>query len=524
MAANPAFRFFYVAWAFMECLLFGGLLYGWGSLVFILKRDGVYSGLCEVFENQNRTVVESSISTVRPHALNGSNSIVSYNISTSNSTSITHHHELATKKSGCTEQDNRLVLVFTIGSMLFCAGTAVMGQINFKFGTRVTRLCACAILIIGALLTGFTSQDIPWLIFPGLTLLGIGGIPLLMTNMQFSMLFTKGSSTVVSMLSGAFDASSGVMLIVKLVHEKGVELKWSMLVIAGAHLLTLVNSFLFLPRGFISKPAPKVVVEDATVSEAGVELILKKKQSTEVNGTSQPIEEEVTFHPQADNKEPALPPIMSCILSPVYILHVIWLSILQLRFYYFIGSLNTWLNALLGSKEEVSFYTNVALYAMMCGLFTSPLAGMMYDFNKRFFINSRSVLRRNLMPAVIPLAFTSMLGIVLSILVLFHSVDVLYPSFIFNTIFRSFIYSIGAAYIGVMFPSEYFGMLYGTMIILSGVISLAQYGLVSWAEASGYSVVNYFLIAFMATSLVHPLYQWYACRKAEKEGVIKGED
>nr|KAG5686170.1 hypothetical protein BaRGS_004509 [Batillaria attramentaria] len=241
------------------------------------------------------------------------------------------------------------------------------------------------------------------------------------------MLFTKGSSTVVSMLSGAFDASSGVMLIVKLVHEKGVELKWSMLVIAGAHLLTLVNSFLFLPRGFISKPAPKVVVEDATVSEAGVELILKKKQSTEVNGTS------------------------------------------------------------------LSFYTNVALYAMMCGLFTSPLAGMMYDFNKRFFIT------------VIPLAFTSMLGIVLSILVLFHSVDVLYPSFIFNTIFRSFIYSIGAAYIGVMFPSEYFGMLYGTMIILSGVISLAQYGLVSWAEASGYSV-------------------WYACRKAEKEGVIKGED
>ena len=32
---------------------------------------------------------------------------------------------------------------------------------------------------------------------------------------QFSGLFSKGSSTVVSMLSGSFDASSGVMLIVK---------------------------------------------------------------------------------------------------------------------------------------------------------------------------------------------------------------------------------------------------------------------------------------------------------------------
>ncbi|KAK7456512.1 hypothetical protein BaRGS_00039368, partial [Batillaria attramentaria] len=102
--------------------------------------------------------------------------------------------------------------------------------------------------------------------------------------------------------------------------------------------------------------------------------------------------------------------------------------------------------------------------------------------------DSSSTLLRNLMLAVIPLAFTSMLDIVLSVLVLFHPVDVLYPSFILNTIFRSFIYSIAAAYLGVMFPSEYFGVLYGLMIIFCGIFSLTQYGLVSWAEASGYNV------------------------------------
>lgn len=43
------------------------------------------------------------------------------------------------------------------------------------------------------------------------------------------------------------------------------------------------------------------------------------------------------------------------------------------------------------------------------------------------------------------------------------------------------------------FPSEYFGILYGLMIILSGVVGMAQFGLLSWAEASGYYVVSVFL-------------------------------
>lgn len=511
MAGNPKFRFFYVAWAFAECLLFAGLLYGWGSLVFVLKEDGVYSYICEESIENDTGVTpaliddNSSVVTVLNYAIVPANDSVAKDA-------------VSSGNLNCPERDKKLTLVFTIGSMLFCAGTAAMGQINYKFGTRVTRFCALFCFFAGALMMGFTSQVVPWLIFPGISLLGIGGIPLLVTNMQFSMLFTKGSSTVVSMMSGAFDASSGVMLIVKLVYEKGVALKWSMLAICGAHLLTLINTFFFLPRDFISKPAVMPPSEDATGNEAGVEFIVKKNH-TELNGQA---DDEEVFQPiSADRAHPALPPLLSCVLSPVYILHVIWLTILQLRFYYFIASLNTWLTSLFSSKEEVSFYTNVALYCMMCGLFTSPMAGMMYDFNKRLFIGSRSELRRNLMPAVIPLAFTSLLGIVLSILVLFHSVDVLYPAFILNTFFRSFIYSIGAAYITVMFPSEYFGMLYGLMIILSGVISLAQYGLVTWAEVAGNNTVNIFLIIFMSTSLVHPAYQWYACRKAEKRVEIE---
>ncbi|KAH3812910.1 hypothetical protein DPMN_141353 [Dreissena polymorpha] len=57
--------------------------------------------------------------------------------------------------------------------------------------------------------------DAPWLMFPGLSLMATGGLPLLVTNTQVSNLFLVGSSTVVGLLCGAFDTSSAVMLIVK---------------------------------------------------------------------------------------------------------------------------------------------------------------------------------------------------------------------------------------------------------------------------------------------------------------------
>ena len=46
MAARQKYRYAYVVCAFLEVLLFGGLLFGWASLVFVLKEDGVFSHLC----------------------------------------------------------------------------------------------------------------------------------------------------------------------------------------------------------------------------------------------------------------------------------------------------------------------------------------------------------------------------------------------------------------------------------------------------------------------------------------------
>ena len=108
MSGNPRFRVLYVFWAFLECLLFGGLLFGWGSYVLVLKKDGVFADLCTVLGQEDGDEKE----------------------------------EAEAAEDNCPAQDQRLVLVFAVASGVYCAGAAVFGRINFRFGTRVTRLCS----------------------------------------------------------------------------------------------------------------------------------------------------------------------------------------------------------------------------------------------------------------------------------------------------------------------------------------------------------------------------------------------
>ena len=124
-------------WAFMECLLFGGLLYGWGSVVFVLKDEGVYADLCPTNVNLNMSSINASDSNIVVNVSgNSSNDSPGYSV----------NNETDKADSGkdvlCKPQDSNYALCFTIASALFCAGCAVLGHVNYKYGTRVTRILA----------------------------------------------------------------------------------------------------------------------------------------------------------------------------------------------------------------------------------------------------------------------------------------------------------------------------------------------------------------------------------------------
>ena len=35
-----------VVWGFVECMLFGGTIFGWPSMVYIMVQDGIFSHVC----------------------------------------------------------------------------------------------------------------------------------------------------------------------------------------------------------------------------------------------------------------------------------------------------------------------------------------------------------------------------------------------------------------------------------------------------------------------------------------------
>jgi len=179
---RPWVKYFLAGWAFLECLLFAGILYGWGSLVFIFKSHGIYADLCDR-RNENLTLSNMSNETAAPNhnhtaymkqqlfeGHNNSNIVysiidgISYthswlgldvstnHISTkiSNSTLVSSSQAIGSglKETGarhaspCVAQDSRLALCFTVSSAIFCISCVVMGAVNYRLGTRATRLIA----------------------------------------------------------------------------------------------------------------------------------------------------------------------------------------------------------------------------------------------------------------------------------------------------------------------------------------------------------------------------------------------
>ncbi|KAH9502316.1 hypothetical protein Btru_073438 [Bulinus truncatus] len=408
-----------------------------------------------------------------------------------------HHVENESHKKSCLEMDDRLSLVFTIGTAMFCIGCFIMGQVNYIFGTRISRVIATSLFVIGSLLIAFTSNDVPWLIFPGLSLIGAGGITFLMTNMQISVYFPKLGTLIVGLFCGGFDTSAGMQLLIKIGYENGISRQISYIILACANFATLISTFLFLPKDFIKKPPPKKYAVSADVAEDKIAAVELK------SGLNEESEAQETTEKRS---------IWSCIFSSTYLLHVFWLCILQLRFYFFLGSLNKTLNVMLNDdNHKVSEYTNTLTIVLMCGVVSSPLAGIICDAFKRLYFKRQTDIQRKLMPTVIPLSITTTLCILMSVLTLVEDPGVLVPAYLCLLFFRSFLYTLGAGYIGVMFPSEYFGILYGIVIIAGGIVSMFQYVFFNWAESSGFFQVNLFLLILMITTYIHPMFQWWVC-------------
>uniref|UniRef100_A0A3Q2EIW7 Solute carrier family 43 member 3b n=1 Tax=Cyprinodon variegatus TaxID=28743 RepID=A0A3Q2EIW7_CYPVA len=465
-------RYLTFATGLVECLCFAGAVFGWASLVTVLKADGYFSFLCANATGDNHTQILD-----------------------------------------CSAQDEQFSLIFTIASFMNNFLTLPNGFLFDHFGTTVARLFAIFLYTLGTLMVAFSSPALPYLLFPALPLMAVGGILFLITNMQVGNLFGSHRSTIINLYNGAFDSSSALFLIIKLVHESGVSLHSAFLFLSACSIFHILRTFFLLPRNFIPHPLP----DQYSYGTQCVHIVSHSSMvchfypffcilcsiffSWFINYLSL---SEKTFR--------------ECLLSRFFVCHLLWLSVMQLRHYLFIGTLNPMLQRLTeGDSSLVSQYTNAFAFTQLCAVLCAPWNGLIMDRHRGFsMLLGETEHEADLRASVLSLFLTALQCVLFSLCASTPYLPLQYLTFILQVLNRSFLYGGIAAFISVAFPSRHFGKLYGLAMSLSASFSLLQYpcfALVNGALGGDPLYVNIGLTLLCLLAFIHPLSVYLHCRK-----------
>ncbi|XP_016095535.1 solute carrier family 43 member 3-like [Sinocyclocheilus grahami] len=211
----------------------------------------------------------------------------------------------------------------------------------------------------------------------------------------------------------------------------------------------------------------------------------------------------------------------SCFLSWFFLWHLIWLSVMQLRHYFFIGTLNPMLNRLANQDPDiVSEYTNAFAFTQFCGVLCAPWNGLLMDRHKRKPLDPGvSEREADLHSSVLSLLLTSLQCLLFSICASIPILPLQYVTFILQVLNRSFLYGGNAAFISIAFPARHFGKLYGLVMSLSAVVSLLQYPCFALNKVLGGDpfYVNIILTVLTLLAFIHPVYVFLHCREMAKQ-------
>ncbi|XP_053923396.1 equilibrative nucleobase transporter 1 isoform X2 [Cuculus canorus] len=462
----------------LECGIFCGVIFGWASLVFVLKKLGYFEDLCEVTSDPsaNRTLTD------------------------------------------CGRQDEQFSLVFTIGSFMNNFMTFPMGFIFDRFGTTVARLIAISLYTGGALLVAFSTPALALLLFPAMSMLSVGGILLILTNMQVGNLFGKYRSIIITLYNGAFDSSSATFLIIKVLHERGLTLRAMFLFMAACSAWHLLRTFFLLPRSRIPYPLPPTYDYGARCpGRSRSYRTHEEKRPPGEPGPEEPLEQR-----PGGGTSPA--PFWACARSALFGVHVLWLSAMQLRHYLFIGTLNPLLDHLArGDQRLVSTYTNAFAFTQLCGVLCAPWNGLILDRHKRGKgprPEGALAALADLRASVLSLTVTVVQCVLFSVCAAVPVLPVQFATFVLQVVSRSFLYGGNAAFLAIAFPPQHFGKLYGLAMALSALVALLQYpclALVRGPLRQDPFYVNVAMVAVVLVAFASPVVVARECRRRAKE-------
>ncbi|KAG7282543.1 hypothetical protein CRUP_001118, partial [Coryphaenoides rupestris] len=437
----PVRRWLTLASSFLESLCCSGLVFGWASLVFVLKKDGYFADHCvNVTLNDNATTTTTTTG----------------------------------RTTDCRGQDQQLSMVLSIAAFTTNILRFPFGYVFDRFGTTVTRLITTTLYTSGTILIALSTPEDSVVLFPALCCLMISGMLFCITTAQVGNLFESHRSTVINLNSGFTDSSAGVLLIVKVLHEHGVSLRTTFLVLSCGCIWHLLSIFFLMPRGHIPYPLPADYTYGLNcpfqgygnrreVKEGGNEEECKKKLKYE---TDKEVTEEV-------------PSFRSCVLSLFFLWHLLWTAILQFCQFLFLATCNPTLYRLTGNDVDlVSWYTNVLAYIQLCAVLCAPCNGLILDRHKhRHREQGESTQATRLSTFSLSLGLTSLQGLFFCACLTVPILPLQYVTFVLQVSNSVSLYGVHQSYI-----SHAYGLLFSSFVCVSAYVGMTTMSLLTFVH------------------------------------------
>lgn len=397
--------------------------------------------------------------------------------------------------------------MFTTAAIATNLSALPIGTILDTYGPRVCSIIGSCLLAIGSLLFAL-ARYIPFDAYiTGYTLLALAGPFIYISSFHLSNTFSARSGLILAMLTGAYDASSVVFVVFGFIseHTDGVVgTQCFFLVYLMIPLFILTTQVTIMPATSYKTVGELVLQAEAHMAAETVhegshhrEIITKIQSLLTFPNSTHRITSSIgrhthllpqTYTPQTKRADPILGilhnlPARTQILSPYFILYALFTALTTLRLNYFLATIHHQYSSLLHSSALANHITQTfTILLPICGIITAPLTGIILDT----------------LPTIPTTLILVIAGSILCLMNTIPSLPAAYTTTSLTTLYRPFFYSAICDLAARVFGFRNFGIVYGLVIFLSGVVGFAQVGLdvltlkvFRGREENGVEVVNW---------------------------------
>lgn len=402
-----------------------------------------------------------------------------------------------------------LNIMFTTAAVATNLSALPIGTILDTYGPRVCGLISSSLLTIGSLLLAF-ARYIPFDAYiAGYLSLALAGPFIYIPSFHLSNTFPAHSGLILTMLTGAYDASTAVFMAFNLINEytDGFSTQRFFLIYLLMPLFVLTTQVTIMPATSYKTVGELVLQTEAHIATEANQTVrevnhhqetITKIQSfltfpnsthrimSSINRWTPVLPQDQNNHtPQTQtqtHKDPVQGTLHNLsaraqILSPYFILYTLFTALTTLRINYFLATIHHQYTSLLHSPTLANYITQtLTILLPIGGILAAPLTSIIL----------------NILPTPSITLILVIIGSTLCLMDTISSLPAAYITILLISIYRPFFYSASSDYAARVFGYRHFGTVYGLVIFVSGFVGFAQVGLdtLAWKEG-GVEVVDW---------------------------------